>query len=156
MEESNMALMKFEEVMAVGIRKGDIVRFQNTANTSRWYEGEVISKRVKSVSGGRYFDPCKNAWMDAAPVKRLHITIRKPGERYGIVEDQFHVLEIVERRSKKGGKKMIDLIKGQSAEELNFCWSLKDLQEFAKCLDIKNRSKMSKIQLAMAIEESLK
>lgn len=42
---------------------------------------------------------------------------------------------------------------GQSAEELDFNWTLVDLKEFASELNIKGRTKMNKIQLAMAIEE---
>jgi predicted GIY-YIG superfamily endonuclease len=48
---------------------------------------------------------------------------------------------------------MIKYMQGQTAEELNFNWDLKELKEAAAELEIKGRSKMNKIQLAMAIDE---
>lgn len=46
-------------------------------------------------------------------------------------------------------------IEGQTAEELMFNWSSRELKEFASILRVKNRSKMTKPQLAMAIENEL-
>lgn len=45
------------------------------------------------------------------------------------------------------------MIAGQTAEELMFNWTREDLYDFAKELRIPNRSRMTKPQLAMAIEE---
>jgi hypothetical protein len=50
---------------------------------------------------------------------------------------------------------MIQYIKGQSAQELNYNWTLADLKEFASELKIKGRSSMNKIKLSMAIEEEV-
>lgn len=50
---------------------------------------------------------------------------------------------------------MLNLIEGQTAEELLGCWDRSDLYDFAKELNIKNRSKMNKAQLAMAIESAM-
>lgn len=47
----------------------------------------------------------------------------------------------------------LTFIDGQTAEELMFNWSRNNLYDFAKTLNIPNRSKMDKAQLAMAIEE---
>ena len=50
---------------------------------------------------------------------------------------------------------MIKYIEGQTAEELIYNWSTKELKEFASELKIKGRSQMNKYQLAMAIEDKL-
>ena len=49
-----------------------------------------------------------------------------------------------------------ELIKGQTAEELNGSWTKEDLYDYAKKLFIVGRSKMNKAQLAMAIEDAMK
>jgi hypothetical protein len=47
------------------------------------------------------------------------------------------------------------MMKGMTPEELVFSFSLQELKEVATTLNIKNRSKMSKIVLALNIEEEL-
>jgi hypothetical protein len=50
---------------------------------------------------------------------------------------------------------MLKYIEGQTAVEMLGCWTKEDLYDFAKELNIKNRSKMNKAQLAMALEDAM-
>jgi hypothetical protein len=50
---------------------------------------------------------------------------------------------------------IVDCVKGYTPEELMFMWDREDLYDFAKKLRVPNRSKMTKAQLAMAIEDEV-
>lgn len=146
-----MALMSYEQVKAVGVRKGDRVRFTNRED-GREYEGDVVAISTKTVSGGRYFDASKNAWIDAGKVKRVYLQVQT--DAYLMGEDQFHSLEIVEDEEVVEPS-ALSCIEGQNAEELMFNWTRDDLREFAKALAIAGRGAMNKAQLAMAIESEV-
>jgi hypothetical protein len=148
-----MALMSFEEIKVLGLKKGDRVRFNNTRYGSP-SEGIILAIRSKTVSGGKYFCGARNRWIDVGPIKKMYFSIQEDGRNYTTGEDEFYLLE-------KVVEDVVDVpnyfagIEGQSADELNFNWSREDLYDFAKDLGIANRSKMTKYQLAMAIESEV-
>jgi hypothetical protein len=148
-----MALMNFEEIKALGLKKGDRVRFNNTryGNPS---EGIILSIRTKTVSGGKYFCCARNRWIDVGPIKKMYFSIQEDGRPYTTGEDEFYLLEKVVEEVVVTPNYFAG-IEGQTAEELMFNWDRADLYDFAKQLDIPNRSKMTKPQLAMAIENEV-
>lgn len=146
-----MALMSYEQVKAVGVRKGDRVKFTNREG-GREYEGVIVAISTKTVSAGKYFDASKNAWIDAGKVKRVYLQVQT--DAYLMGEDQFHTLEIAEDEELTEPS-ALTCIEGQNAEELMFNWTRDDLREFAKELAIAGRGTMNKAQLAMAIENEV-
>jgi hypothetical protein len=145
-----MALLSFEEIKALGLKKGDRVRFNNT-RYGKPSEGVILAIRAKTVSGGKYFCGARNRWIDVGPIKKMYLSIQEDGRNYTTGEDEFHLLEKVVEEVVATPNYFVS-IEGQSAEELVFNWSREDLYDFAKDLGIANRSKMNKHQLAMAIE----
>jgi hypothetical protein len=145
-----MALMSFEEIKALGLKKGDRVRFNNT-RYGKASEGVIVGIRNKTVSGGKYFCGARNRWVDVGPIKKMYLTIQEDGKSYVTGEDEFHLLEKVVEEVAEVPNYFVS-IEGQTAEELLFNWDRDDLYDFAKQLGIPNRSKMTKPQLAMAIE----
>jgi hypothetical protein len=81
--------------MALNLKKGDRVQY-NESRHGKIRTGVILSKRKKTVSGGKYFCGARNRWIDAGPVQQLHIRIQPDGVDWTIEESEFYMIEKVD------------------------------------------------------------
>lgn len=143
--------LTFEEITALNLRKGDKIQFNFNRYSSALKEGFLVNIRkqrwkTRKTFNGRY-------WQEGQWKVGYVLEIAEEGQPVFIYDYHPYLLEKIEKEKSDYEQKMLGLISGQTAEELMFNWTTKDLKEFASMLKIKNRSKMTKPQLAMAIED---
>lgn len=141
--------LTFEEIKALKLKKGDRIKYSFDRNPKSPLKEGVIEKisfcrwKSRKTFNGRYWQ--EGQWQKG-------YTFEIEGEKL-IYDYHPYTLEKIEEEKSEYERKVLSLINGQTAEELMFNWLLSDLKEFAKILCIKNRSKKTKPQLAMAIED---
>lgn len=146
-----------EDFKALGIKKGDKVRFGNVASEARISVGVVEKISCKKGKYPKYFDGAIGRWVDGKEFKYVELTFKVEGAKWLIAEDTFAVLEKVEEEVTDVPLSdiWVEELIGLTPEEMMFMWDRDDLYDFAKMFGIPNRSKMNKAQLAMAIENEV-